>query len=136
VTTTEGEALTFGEAAADAARVAGWLEALGVERGDTIAVMMGSTLDFIRVWLGLQYRGAVGVLLNTELSGAFLEHQLANCGCTFAIADATLAPRVGAAAPQAPHLIHHVVLCVFCVAYVYSLLFCVLFWLRLGEFYF
>jgi crotonobetaine/carnitine-CoA ligase len=104
VTTTEGETLTFGQAAADAAKVAGWLEALGVERGATVAVMMGSTLDFIRVWLGLQYRGAVGVLLNTELSGAFLEHQLANCGCAFAIADATLAPRVVAAAPQAPAL--------------------------------
>ncbi len=104
VTTTEGETLTFGQAAGDAARIAGWLEALGVERGDAVAVMMGSTLDFIRVWLGLQYRGAVGVLLNTELSGAFLEHQLANCGCAFAIADVTLAPRVVAAAPQAPAL--------------------------------
>ena len=83
-------------------QLASALQHWGIRRGDTVAVMMGSTLDFIRVWLGLQYRGAVGVLLNTELSGAFLAHQLANCGCAFAIADATLAPRVVAAAPQAP----------------------------------
>jgi crotonobetaine/carnitine-CoA ligase len=90
IETTDGDAASFAAAHADAARVAGWLAALGVSPGEHVAVMLPNGLDFVRAWLGLGRLGAVAVLLNTELTGAFLRHPLADCGATVAIVDASL----------------------------------------------
>jgi crotonobetaine/carnitine-CoA ligase len=90
IETTDGAATSFAEAHADAARVAGWLASLGVAPGEHVAVMLPNGLDFVRAWLGLGRLGAVAVLLNTELTGAFLRHPLADCGATVAIVDASL----------------------------------------------
>ncbi len=85
VTMTSGETLTYGAAAADAARVAGFLAGLGVMPGDTVAVMMPSGLDYLRIWLGIGRLGAILVALNADLKGSFLEHQLSNCGAKLAL---------------------------------------------------
>jgi len=90
IDTVTDERLTFGQAAAEVDRVAGWFASIGVKPGDMVAVMVGSGLDFVRVWLGLGRLGAVGVLLNTELSGAFLRHPLRDCGASLAVVDASL----------------------------------------------
>ncbi|MFN4091160.1 MAG: AMP-binding protein [Alphaproteobacteria bacterium] len=100
---TAGE-LTYAQAAADAARVAGFLAGLGVRSGDPVAVMLPNGLDFVRVWFGLCRLGAVAVLLNTELKGAFLEHQILDSGAALAIADASAAARFADIAPRIPGL--------------------------------
>jgi crotonobetaine/carnitine-CoA ligase len=87
---TDGPALSFGAARADAARIAGYLNALGVAPGDAVILMLPSGLDFVRAWLGIGRLGATAVLLNPELRGSFLEHQVRNCGAALAIVDATL----------------------------------------------
>ncbi|MGC3987720.1 MAG: AMP-binding protein [Pseudorhodoferax sp.] len=74
----DGGVLTFEQAARDAETVAGHLHALGVRPGDHVALMMGNCIDFVRAWAGIGRLGAVAVLLNTELQGVFLEHQLRN----------------------------------------------------------
>jgi len=81
----DGDALTFGQAAEDAEKIAGHLYALGVRPGDHVAVMMGNGIDFVRAWAGIGRLGAIAVLLNTELQGHFLEHQLHNCEARLAI---------------------------------------------------
>ena len=48
-----GERLTFKQAAEDASRVAGHLSRLGVQPGDKVAVLLPTSLEFIRVWLGI-----------------------------------------------------------------------------------
>lgn len=104
IETTGGETLSFGQAAADADRVAGFFAGLGVGPGDHVAVMLPNGLDIVRAWLGLGRLGAVAVLLNTELSGAFLRHPLQNCGAATAVVDATLLPAFEAAAQGVPAL--------------------------------
>jgi len=103
VTMVDGPGLTFAQAHEDGERVAGFLAGLGVKPGDMVAVMLPNGLDFVRVWLGLARLGAVLVALNTDLKGAFLEHQLENAGARLAVADpalldrfAELASRLGA----------------------------------------
>ena len=96
--------LTYAQTAADAARMAGFLAGLGIRPGDPVAVMLPNGLDFVRVWFGLCRLGAVAVLLNTELKGAFLEHQVANSGAALAIADASAAARFADIAPRIPGL--------------------------------
>jgi crotonobetaine/carnitine-CoA ligase len=103
IETTDGETLTFGQAEADAARVAGFLAGLGVKPGDMVAVLLPNSLDFVRVWLGLGRLGAVAVPLNTELTGGFLRHQLESCGATLAVLDQA---RLGALQKIAGELTH------------------------------
>ena len=98
IATTDGDATGFAQADADAARVAGWLASLGVAPGEHVAVLLPNGLDFVRAWLGLGRLGAVAVLLNTELTGAFLRHPLSDCGATLAIVDASLRPAFDEAA--------------------------------------
>ena len=90
ITTTDGDSMSFSAADSDARRVAGFLAQLGVAAGDRVAVLMPNGLDFVRAWMGLGYHGATTVFLNTELRGAFLLHQINNCGARVAIVDASL----------------------------------------------
>lgn len=71
-----GETLTFGQFGEDAAKVAGMLSGLGVRAGDRVAIMLPNGHDILRAWAGVCRLGAVAVLINTELTGAFLTHPL------------------------------------------------------------
>jgi carnitine-CoA ligase len=88
--------LSFAAADSDSRRVAGFIASLGIEAGERVAVLLPNGLDFVRAWMGLGYLGAIAVLLNTELRGAFLLHQINNCGARLAIVDATLLDRAAA----------------------------------------
>ena len=90
ITAIGGASLTFGEADRDARQAASFLESLGVGSGERVAVLLPNGLDFVRAWMGLGYLRATAVLLNTELRGTFLQHQVNNCGARVAIVDATL----------------------------------------------
>ena len=109
IETTEGDRCTFAEAWRDARQVATWLNRLNVKPGERVALMMGNHLDFIRAWMGLGVLGAPAVLFNTELHGAFLEHQLRNSGARIAIVDAAYLGKLEAAAGHVPALEHIVV---------------------------
>lgn len=90
ISVVDGESLSFGAADSDARRVASFVAGLGIEAGERVAVMLPNGLDFVRAWMGLAYLGATAVLLNTELRGAFLLHQINNCGASLAIVDSAL----------------------------------------------
>lgn len=94
LTTTDGQTWTFATAADQARRLASCFAARGVRAGDRVGVLLPNGLDFVRVWLALQYRGAIGVLLNTGLSGPFLTHQLNNSGVERLVTTRELAPVV------------------------------------------
>ncbi len=102
IETTGGEALRFGQAFDEVGRVAAWFASIGVQRGEHVAVMLPNSLDFVRVWLGLGRLGAVAVLLNTELTGAFLAHPLSDCGATLAVVHGDLLAAFGEAARDVP----------------------------------
>jgi crotonobetaine/carnitine-CoA ligase len=104
ITTVDGETLTYAEAEAQAAKVAGFYASLGVQPGDTVAVMMPNGLDFVRTWLGLGRLGAILVALNTDLKGAFLEHQMRNSGAKVALFHASLLPALQDIADRLPEL--------------------------------
>ena len=104
IETTTGEHLDFSQAAADMHQASGYLAQIGVEHGDRVAVLMSSSLDYVRVWLGITRLGAVAVLLNPELSGSFLLHQLNNAGASLAIVDEGLLPQLEAVEDDLAHL--------------------------------
>jgi crotonobetaine/carnitine-CoA ligase len=104
VITTDGERWTFGQAAADVRRVAGFFASLGVKPADRVVLMLPNGSDYIRAWLGLLSLGAVAVLLNTELRGGFLRHQLQNSGVSLAVVDTSLLSAVNEVAEEVPLL--------------------------------
>lgn len=101
---TDGERLTFGQATLDARKVAGYFAALGIRPGDRVAVMLPGGCDFARVWQGLGMLGAVGVLLNTDLRGSFLRHQLRNSGVELIVVHESLRPAIESLAGDLPAL--------------------------------
>jgi crotonobetaine/carnitine-CoA ligase len=94
----DGERLTFAAAHADMQYAAAVFHGLGVRPGDRVVLIMSNSSDFVRIWLALMSMGAVSVLINIELTGAFLQHQIALAGASLIVCDAACFESVKAAA--------------------------------------
>lgn len=95
-----GERLTFADVADRTDSVAASLHALGVRRGDRVAVMLDNRPEFPLLWLALARLGAVLVPVNINYRELDGEHVLAHSGARFAVAGEqfvellrTIAPR-------------------------------------------
>ncbi|MBI3707009.1 MAG: AMP-binding protein, partial [Proteobacteria bacterium] len=73
-------AWTYEETRAMAARFAGALAAVGIRTGDRVALMCSNRAEFLQVFLGCAWLGAIAVPLNTAARGLQLQHLLANSG--------------------------------------------------------
>lgn len=100
----EGDTLSYAQAYDDMGRVAEFLRRAGVAPGDRVAVLLHNGIDIIRTWLGLGRLGAVFVVLNTELKGSFLAHQLRSSGARIAITSPALLDRILGLAGDVPSL--------------------------------
>ena len=85
---TDGPSIRFDEACEVAAAVAATLAEAGVAPGDRVALLCGNHADFIRLYLGCAWRGAIAVPINTASMGLQLEHILRNCGARLMVVDA------------------------------------------------
>jgi carnitine-CoA ligase len=73
---TDAAERTFSEARDVAAAVAGRLASIGVAPGDRVAVMSENRLEFVDLWLGCAWLGAILVPINTAARGPQLSHVL------------------------------------------------------------
>lgn len=89
---------------------AGNLRAVGVERGDTVAIMLPNCLQLIESWFAANYLGAVEVPVNIHDRGMFLRHVLADSGARVLIAHAAILDAVEAVRPDLPDLTTLIVL--------------------------
>jgi len=67
-------ALSYGELAARINRYARWATAQGLQAGDTAALLMANSAEYVAIWLGLTRVGVTVALLNTHLGGDALAH--------------------------------------------------------------
>ncbi len=86
----EGRAITYAEWESAANAVARWALALGIRRGDVIALLMENRPEFLFVWAGLAKIGAATALLNSSQSGKSLAHGIATSGARHIIVGAEL----------------------------------------------
>jgi fatty-acyl-CoA synthase len=93
----DGCTLSYAEADALANRVAHWARGLGLEPGDTVAMVLPNRLDYVPLWLGLTKVGVVAALVNYNLQGAALCHCISVAGARHVIADPTTVQAVTAA---------------------------------------
>jgi len=82
----DGQAITHAELDAAAARVAGWL-AGRIRPGDRVLLAAGSSVGFVRCYLGALRAGAVVVLANPRYTAAEFGHLAADSGAVLAFAD-------------------------------------------------
>ena len=85
-----GEELTFAGFESESSALAAGLSMAGVGPGDRVMVLGLNSKAFLLSWIATLKRGAIFVPLNTELKGAFLEHQVRNCEPKVVLVDAVL----------------------------------------------
>lgn len=81
---------TFAQARDVTARFAGTLAAAGITAGDRVALVCSNRMEFMQVFLGAAWLGAVLVPINTASRGAQLEHILSNSGARLLIIERNL----------------------------------------------
>jgi crotonobetaine/carnitine-CoA ligase len=74
-----------------AGRAGALLASAGIGQGDRVAIFCSNRPEFLAMFLGCAWIGAVMVPINTASRGAPLRHVLANCGARLLIADAEIA---------------------------------------------
>jgi fatty-acyl-CoA synthase len=74
------ETLSFRALEARMHQYSRWGLSRGVQRGDTIALMMGNRPDYFAIWLGLTQIGAVVALVGVDLRAGALAHALRVAG--------------------------------------------------------
>jgi crotonobetaine/carnitine-CoA ligase len=80
--------LTYAELDAAVDRVAGGLHALGVQKGDRVAVVCDNRLEAIELMLACGRIGAIEVPFNYYLRGEYLRSQFDGAGAAVLVADA------------------------------------------------
>ena len=68
--------ITFGELYEEAERVAHFLAARGIRKGDKVALLSDETLEKLIIWMGIWRYGAVVCPLNVEMNAAHLKEIL------------------------------------------------------------
>ncbi len=75
-----GKSLTYGELESQTRKIAAWLQSIGLEKGDRIAVMMPNVLQNPVAVYGILRAGFVVVNVNPLYTPRELEHQLRDSG--------------------------------------------------------
>jgi crotonobetaine/carnitine-CoA ligase len=104
-----GTRLTYAGFDRDTDGLAAAFAALGVGRGDRVLALVKNRVEFLLAMLAAQKLGAVFVSVNTELKGAFLEHQLSNAEPRVVLVDAGLVPAFDGIAAGTGKVAHVVV---------------------------
>jgi carnitine-CoA ligase len=98
------EPVTYAEMRARAVSSANMLAASGIEPGDRVAIYMGTSAEWIDVWFGAAYLGAVAVPVNAAYRGDFLANQLSDSQTKAIAVDASLAQQLLAVTADVPSL--------------------------------
>jgi long-chain acyl-CoA synthetase len=77
-----GKTMTFGEVERQSLKVAAWLQAKGVKKGDRVAIMYPNILQYPIVAMGVLRTGAVVVNVNPLYTPRELHHQLKDSGAS------------------------------------------------------
>jgi len=97
------ESFTYRELAARANRYARWSLAQGIQKGDTVCLLMPNRPEYMAIWLGITRIGGVVALLNGNLSGTALAHCINVVEPKHIVVAAELLARLETARPLIAH---------------------------------
>ena len=78
-----GERINYRDLWDRSARVAGGLQALGIERGDRVAIRLGNSLQWCLAFYGIELAGAIAVPVNTRFTDTEVEYVINDSGSKF-----------------------------------------------------
>lgn len=78
---------SFAQARDAASRFAATLRDAGIGRGDRVALICSNRIEFLQVFLGCAWLGAITVPINTASRGPQLQHILANSGARLMVIE-------------------------------------------------
>ncbi|MGE4166366.1 MAG: ATP-dependent acyl-CoA ligase, partial [Xanthobacteraceae bacterium] len=84
---TGGANWTFTQARDAASRFAATLAGAGIRSGDRVALICSNRIEFLQVFLGCAWLGAVAVPVNTASRGVQLQHILSNSGARLMVIE-------------------------------------------------
>jgi long-chain acyl-CoA synthetase len=101
------ESITYAELDARVGRVAGGLKALGVQKGDRVAMVLGNSIEFVVVMFAIARLGAMAVPLNVRHQLAENSQIIEDCAAKVVVHEYDLTDRVPepAALPSLKHAI-------------------------------
>ena len=97
-----GGRLTYRELWDRAARVAGGLRALGIERGDRVGIRLPNGIDWVLAFFGVELLGAVAVPVNTRFTESEVEYVVDRLGRALRLRARRAAARRRAARRRRP----------------------------------
>lgn len=97
---------TYAALLADANRLSNALAALGVQRGDRVAIVLAQRAETAIAHLALYQLGAVAMPLSVLFGAEALEYRLSNSDAVAAICDATAAGTLAGLRERCPNLRH------------------------------
>jgi len=106
----EDRRYSYAEFTAQARRAASALQALGIGRGDRVALMVSNRPEFMFLWFGCSMLGAVEVPVNTAHRGDFLSYVLDRAECRAIVSEAAFWPQLAPVIERARTLEHVVLL--------------------------
>jgi fatty-acyl-CoA synthase len=84
----ESQSWTYAQLDAMANRFAAWGEALNLNPGDTVALLLPNCAEYVPAWMGLAKIGVATALINNNLAGGALAHCLSISGADHVVTDA------------------------------------------------
>ena len=95
-----GAVMTYAELEARSNRMAHLLRSHGLQRGDTIAILMTNCADYLAICWGAQRSGLVYVAMSTKLTADEAGYIIQDSGAKLLVAAASLGAVAAAAAPD------------------------------------
>src|SRR5690606_40665780 len=83
----EGRSFTYRQLDEISNRFAVWADRLGLQRGETVALLLPNRAEYIPAWMGMAKLGIATALINNNLTGAALTHSLSISGADHVITD-------------------------------------------------
>ena len=75
----EKQTISYADLCKRADRTSCWLQSIGIEKGDRVAVMLNNRPEFIDLYLACSRLGAIFVPINFRITGMELEYFIKNC---------------------------------------------------------
>lgn len=97
--------LTWGEYAAQVRRIAAGFAALGIGRGDTVALMMGNRVEFYPIDVGALHAGATSFSVYNTLPPEGIAHVLSNAGASVVVCEAQYLDRIRRSGAAPAHIV-------------------------------
>ncbi len=102
----DGHTISYRELEEQAGRTANALAALGIQKGDRVAIMLPNIPEFVYTFYGLQKLGAVAVPFNTMYKGREITHILNDSGAKAIVALTGCANLINEIKTDVPGLEH------------------------------